>query len=347
MAEYKSPYKNTVILQDDALNLLMRMTKSYPIAGTGTGIILAPTDDKQHIQIQNALKFYSVKEKGTADEKKKYPGCICIWDTSSPEGENKIYIQAGNLLNFYRSNEDIPADKNLKAGFVNDNGTFILITNEDYSDPKAICIKGFSSGNLALPEDKKVTAGEINGLKSVYSRQVISTLGSITVGSYKDPAKYKSSEAGNITASGIITGNKVRGAVFNDYAEFRKAESIEPGRCVIEHSSAEMKLSTERLQPGAEIISDTFGFAIGETDECKTPIASSGRVLAYPYEDRNSYPLGGAVCSGPNGTISLMTREEIKEYPERIIGTVSEIPDYEEWGTGKVKVNGRIWVRIR
>ena len=42
-----------------------------------------------------------------------------------------------------------------------------------------------------------------------------------------------------------------------------------------------------------------------------------------------------------------MTREEIKEYPERIIGTVSEIPNYEEWGTGKVKVNGRIWIRIR
>lgn len=45
MAEYKSPYENTVILQDDALNLLMRMTKSYPIAGDGTGIILAPTED--------------------------------------------------------------------------------------------------------------------------------------------------------------------------------------------------------------------------------------------------------------------------------------------------------------
>lgn len=140
------------------------------------------------------------------------------------------------------------------------------------------------------------------------------------------------------TRTGVLRGNKLWGAVWNDYAEFRKAESIEPGRCVIEHSSAEMKLSTDRLQPGAEIISDTFGFAIGETDECKTPIASSGRVLAYPYEDRNSYPLGGAVCSGPNGTISLMTREEIKEYPERIIGTVSEIPDYEEWGLSLIHI---------
>ena len=137
------------------------------------------------------------------------------------------------------------------------------------------------------------------------------------------------------------------GAVWNDYAEYRKAESTEPGRVVIESADGEMKLSTERLQPGAEIISDTFGFAIGETDEYKTPIAATGRVLAYPNEDRYSYPLGCAVCSGPNGTVSQMTREEIREYPERIIGTVSEIPEYKNWGTGNVEVNGRIWIRIK
>jgi len=44
-------------------------------------------------------------------------------------------------------------------------------------------------------------------------------------------------------------------------------------------------LSNSRLQRGAEIISDTYGFAIGQTKEYNTPIASSGRVLAYPYED--------------------------------------------------------------
>ena len=144
-----------------------------------------------------------------------------------------------------------------------------------------------------------------------------------------------------------IKGNAIYGAVWNDYAEYRKAESIEPGRVVIESADGEMKLSTERLQPGAEIISDTFGFAIGETNEYKTPIAATGRVLAYPNEDRYSYPLGCAVCSGPNGTVSQMTREEIREYPERIIGIVSEIPEYKTWGTGNVEVNGRIWIRIK
>ena len=141
-------------------------------------------------------------------------------------------------------------------------------------------------------------------------------------------------------------GTVLMGAAWNDYAEFRKANTIEPGRVVIEDVSGEMKLSTERMQPGANIISDTYGFTIGQTEECKTPIAVAGRVLAYTFEDRNSYPLGAAVCSGPNGTVSLMTREEIREYPERIIGTVSEIPNYETWGADNIKVNNRIWIKI-
>ena len=40
-----------------------------------------------------------------------------------------------------------------------------------------------------------------------------------------------------------------------------------------------------------------------------------------------------------------MTREEIKEYPDRIVGIVSEIPDYEEWNG--VKVNNRIWIKVK
>jgi hypothetical protein len=44
-----------------------------------------------------------------------------------------------------------------------------------------------------------------------------------------------------------------------------------------------------------------------------------------------------------------MTREEIKEWPDRIVGIVSEIPDYEEWGpeNNKIKVGNRIWIKIK
>ena len=70
-------------------------------------------------------------------------------------------------------------------------------------------------------------------------------------------------------------------------------------------------------------------------------------MLAYTYEDRNTYKAGDCVCAAPNGTVSKMTREEIINYPDRIIGTVSVIPDYETWGENNVKVNNRIWIRIK
>lgn len=146
-----------------------------------------------------------------------------------------------------------------------------------------------------------------------------------------------------MSSSGVLYG-----AAWNDYAEFRQGQQeYKPGTCVIEVGNDTLVQSTERLQGGALIVSDTFGFAIGETDEAKTPIATSGRVLAYTFEPRESYSAGDPVCSGPNGTVSKMTKQEVMMYPYKMIGTVSAIPDYEEWGTGKVKVDGRIWIQIR
>lgn len=138
------------------------------------------------------------------------------------------------------------------------------------------------------------------------------------------------------------------GAAWNDYAEYREVnETIEPGRVVVETGKGDLVLATERLQPGAEVISDTYGFCIGETKNSKTPIAVTGRVLVYTLEDRNSFAAGDPVCAGPNGTVSRMTRDEVREYPDRIIGTVSEIPSYDTWGAGNVKINNRIWIRIK
>ena len=174
---------------------------------------------------------------------------------------------------------------------------------------------------------------------------------------------YRTTNGGNaatheavlMDGNGYASFPRVYGAVWNDYAEFRQTkDKIEPGRCIKEIGDDTLEVTTERLQAGCEIVSDTYGFGIGETEKCKTPTAASGRVLAYPYEDREllRQHIGEPVCSGPNGTVSLMTHEEAKNYPWLIIGTISAIPDYEEWEAGykgghTIKVNGRIWIRIR
>ena len=152
------------------------------------------------------------------------------------------------------------------------------------------------------------------------------------------------------------------GACWNDYAEMRNIPEANDsydnstereiklaGRCVTEVGDDTMKLTTQRLQRGCKVISDTFGFNIGETDDCKTPIAVSGRALVYIYEGREEARkhIGYPVCSGPDGTVSIMTDEEEEKYPSRIIGTISSVPKYETWGSANVKVNGRIWIYVK
>ena len=154
------------------------------------------------------------------------------------------------------------------------------------------------------------------------------------------------------TSSGTFSAgtNTTWTASGNDYAEYREVkQELEPGKCIIETGNGDLILSTERLQAGAEIISDTYGMAVGQNDKYNIPIAMVGRVLAYPYEDKSTYHAGDPVCSGPNGTISKMTDEEIMRYPHKMIGTVSEIPTYETWegSSGTIQVKGRIWIRIR
>lgn len=148
-------------------------------------------------------------------------------------------------------------------------------------------------------------------------------------------------------------GASVTGAVWNDYAEYRNVDCEEPGRVVFENGDDTLSITTERLSHFAGVISDTWGFAQGKTENAKVPIAVAGRVLVYPYKNRDEYKPGDVVCAAPNGTVDIMTREEIKLYPDRIVGTVSCVPDYEEWGGGPkadrdpIKVNNRVWIKVK
>lgn len=158
---------------------------------------------------------------------------------------------------------------------------------------------------------------------------------------------YDDIESFKLRHDGYLWVTRLYGAVWNDYAEYRESNEIEPGRVVLEDENGVCQKTIKRLQPFAGVISDTYGFAQGETEEAKTPLAVAGRVLVYPYQDRNKYRVGDCVCAAPNGTVDIMTRREVIIYPDRIVGTVSQVPKYDTWGTDNVKVNNRIWIKVR
>lgn len=161
------------------------------------------------------------------------------------------------------------------------------------------------------------------------------------------PTTYSNSEV--YTQNSYLYATKVYNAVWNDYAEYRTYNDGETpyGKVVCENGDDTVSLSQKRLQPGAMICSDTFGHCMGKMEN-GIPIAVAGRVLAYPLEPREEYNffIGQAVCAGPNGTVSIMTKDEVKEHPEAIVGYVSAVPNYELWNE-KILVDGRVWIKVK
>ena len=283
-------------------------------------------------------EYNSLAAAGTLDPKAIY---MTEADNSGNIDELKTYIDNAdattlNSAKTYSDNADATTLNSAKT-YSDNADTTILNSAKAYSDnANATTLnsaKTYSNNNFL-----KLSGGTVTGV-TTFTNTTAST--STTTGAVKI--------SGGLGVAGNIYANKVYGAVWNDYAECRESnEFIDAGYVVKENGDDTLSLADGRLIYGCSIVSDTFGFMIGETDKAHTPIAVSGRVLAYPYENREVFRhnIGCFVCSGPNGTVSLMAKEEVWNHPEAIIGQVSAVPDYEYWGNN-VKVNGRVWIKVR
>lgn len=274
----------------------------------------------------------------------------------SGSAKNAIIVDTNNNVTFYGAlSGNASTATSLQCGV-----TLNDVSGSSYGNVKVTTAKGGYYGFLLGTSTSCInimSTGVHNGIycqaKSRWVFYYNSTDDRCSIGGSTTTANYILTVAGSMKVNNDITANKVYNAVWNDYAECRQVETEEPGYCVTETSSGTMIKTNKRLQAGCKITSDTFGTCMGETDTAKTPIAVAGRVLVYPYRARKEYELGAAVCSAPNGTVDIMTRDEIMMYPERIVGTVSEIPIYEIWHGGDndndidIKVNGRIWIYVR
>lgn len=296
---------------------------------TDSWMITMNSEDTDHVFIPKTLSISNGLIKSTCNE-----------NTVTIGSQNPYYCHFYSQKPFYFSN-NIEVD-----------GSFTQYTN---SVTSMTWIYGRSTAAVIVPTYNEYHAG----------LSMKTSDGSWEIGVYQHnnlwftyvpDTQYTSGQNTGVFQTHMSADGKVWGAVYNDYAEMRNVpeaqienSSLKPGTCVCEVGDGTMVATTERLQRGCKIISDTFGFNIGETEDCKTPIAVSGRALVYLDQDREiarDY-IGWPVCSGPNGTVSIMTEEEEEKYPSRIVGTISEIPNYERWGSSDVEVNGRIWIYVR
>ena len=143
---------------------------------------------------------------------------------------------------------------------------------------------------------------------------------------------------------GIYVSSKgiMHGAAWNDYAEKRRVLSLaNPGDVVCENGDGTLSLSEERLQACPYVVSDTYGFVIGEDKD--VPLAVAGRALVKVSDEHVS--VGDCLCAGQDGKAYVMSRPEVMAYPDRILGIVTEVPDYDEWNG--VKINNRVWIKIK
>lgn len=134
----------------------------------------------------------------------------------------------------------------------------------------------------------------------------------------------------------------MKGAAWNDYAEFRVClDKVLPGQVVCDVGDGTVKLSSEKYQACAHIVSDTYGHVIGD-DKNSVPIAVAGKALVAVEGD---VKVGDCICAGPHGCGIKMTSQEIVNFPDRIIGVVCELPKTDF--IGLIEVDGRVWVNVK
>ena len=236
-------------------------------------------------------------------------------------------------------------------------GFLIASQNNDnaFCDITATQLKIIKLGNQTALIDNNgnftTTSGLINSEVANSQSQIgftLKTLNYTTQGQKLFSIKNNDKEKFSIDKDGVITATKVKGAVYNDYQEYRNSVSrIEAGYVCIESESGNIELCKKDRQKNIQgIQSDTYGTIMGDSNQNNTPVSVQGRALVYA-ENKNNLKLGDQVCSSKNGKIRKMKWYEKILFPEQIVGIVSEFPTYETWGTDNIAVNNRIWLNIR
>lgn len=173
----------------------------------------------------------------------------------------------------------------------------------------------------------------------------LNSAGQAIIGGGTTPSKTPSTTPADydlkLAVNGDMIANRVFNAVWNDLAEYRPVKTgVEktPGKVYVMTDTG-LELSSKKGQLGTVgIYSDTFGYALGSGDNT-IPIGISGWVLAYVDQ---KYPIGTALVSGANGTLTKASICDKIFNSERIVGIVETSPA----AYNNLKIDGRYWIKI-
>jgi len=146
-----------------------------------------------------------------------------------------------------------------------------------------------------------------------------------------------------------LIAERIWNSVWNDVADFQPLspnEEYAPGMCYYDDESGAKICNTRFQKSVIGIASDTFGIVAGAGREHCVPIAVAGWVLAYVD---NIYPMGTPLTNDEKGKLTIMERDIVKEFPERLVAIYKKQEVAEVWGPpGKeIDVNFRHWVKVK
>jgi hypothetical protein len=151
-----------------------------------------------------------------------------------------------------------------------------------------------------------------------------------------------------VVVDDYLYATRVYSTVWNDIADFIEVQpelEVEFGRVYVMNEDGTYAVAPSYNAEGIiGIASDTFGFGVGQKDETinQVPIAIGGFVLAFVDA---VYRTGTALTTDRYGGLTVMTKQDKMEYPERIVATFWK-PETEAIWNG-ISVNGRHWVKVR
>lgn len=154
---------------------------------------------------------------------------------------------------------------------------------------------------------------------------------------------------GGLAVQGNVTANEVYNAVWNDLAdciEIPNDVELEFGYAYCFDGENYYK-SSKYLDDGfIGLHSDTAGFQMGwKPEKHQLHSAVAGFVLAYV--DRE-YKTGTPLTITENGLLTAIKEEDISRNYHKIVATFWKKELSDEWGpeNQKVRVNGRMWVKV-